>query len=91
MTRFLDAMLADLRAGEKTGRATKRKRQALARRYEFAKGRRERERTEAFLNMLMRTERRALELRNWIESREGLADADSDMNRMMQWARAQLS
>lgn len=69
-------------------------RMELARRRDLAKARRERER-KALLGKLMRTERQAAQLRDWIARHEenvvqGVGP-DADLSRMFGWARDRLA
>jgi hypothetical protein len=69
-------------------------RQELARRRALAKGRRERESNrKSLISKLMRTERQAAQLREWISDyeRHSRAEPNADLERMMGWARYRLS
>ncbi len=66
--------------------------QELERRRGLAKARREREnQRKRLLNRLIQTRRRVAQLREWIRSYEMVADIDSQLARMIEWAREQLS
>lgn len=69
-------------------------RQELARRRGLAKARRDRESNrKSLISKLMRTERQAAQLREWISAyeRHSRAEPNAELERMLGWARDRLS
>lgn len=90
----LEAHIAAARVWRERREVEEAERQELNRRRGLAKARREREsHRKALLSKLIRTERRAAQLRAWLANQESNMppNPDPDLARMLDWAREQLA